>query len=503
MPTQNDFFDADNAELWVQPDGPNGDVYLIPCANSDGITAPAGDPTIRMCRTPQGWVVSHQSQGAPGMSTMTIDTYLSRVQNWLSRQVDRGCPIPVYLNHGACLTGTFLNYDVYDLMRSGIITSKGMGGGVRGQIDAGGGAADATTRTFELNGHPGSPEVYPLQLAIREIAEAEQLNDIDFCNDPRCTGACGVLEDACIDGMITAEMTGLAIADVWFTANGWVTGGGQVGPFLADETVTAGVCFYTGRNTVRHIVARGTTSGLAAEISYTDDAGGTWNDVLFGLATEYVIYGGSMHALDESHIWVGLDSGDIYFSDDGGATWTTQASPLASAIYAIHFVDANYGMAVGAANVFAYTTDGGVHWTAGTGPNAGVILTGVQVIDSNRAWICCADGDLYYTNDFGTAWTQRQLQTTPDALGDIFMLDEYAGACCGFRTVSGTEYGVIYRTFNGGRHWEEYLHDVAFDSAATYGLNAVWMCDYNHIFAVGEPANSLGLIMELTNALPS
>ncbi len=39
MPTESDFFSADQAEIWVQPGGPNTTVYLLPCANSDAIDA--------------------------------------------------------------------------------------------------------------------------------------------------------------------------------------------------------------------------------------------------------------------------------------------------------------------------------------------------------------------------------------------------------------------------------------------------------------------------------
>ena len=506
MPSQSDFFSADQAEVWVQPDGPNGVVYRIPCANVDAIDAPGGEVTKRLCRTPEGWVVSHSSRGAPSAASTSIEMYMTAVQSWLSRQEEAGCETPVYITHGQCPNGVFLNYDVVDMLRGAVISSKGGSGFARGKADAGEGAADATLRTYEMTGDPGAPEVYDLVLTLREIAELEQLNDIDFCNRAQCTGPCGFREEVCTDGMITAEFTTGLSADVWFTENGWVTGAASNAPFGAviDETVTAGVCFHMDRDTVRHAVFRGTTSGLLAQVAYTDVAGAAaaWTVVTFGIANDFVQYGGSAFALSNRAIWVGVAGGEIYFSDDGCASWTAQGSGLASAIYSIHFADENYGMAVGAANVFAYTVDGGSNWAAGTGPNAGQITTGVRVIDSYRAWATSDDGTLWYTNDFGTNWTARGLPQTPDALGAIDLLDAYAISVVGFQTYGGDELAIVYRSFNGGRDWDYWRHDVAFDSSATMGLNAVVMCNYNHIYAVGEPANTTGLILELENATP-
>jgi hypothetical protein len=442
---------------------------------------------------------------------MSIEVYMSAVQSWLSKQKESGCQVPVYVTHGSCPSATFLNYNVADLLRGGLITNKSGSGWARGKSDAGDGAGDASLRTFDLTGWPESPEVYPLVMTRRTIAEAEQLYNIIFCNDARCLGPCGATEDICTDGVITAEETVGVSADVWYTTDGWAVGAATNAPFGAviNEAATASACFQVGRNTVRTIVGRGTLSAAAApaEIGWVDNigAGVVWAQAAMpGPNGEFFPYGGSIWADSSRDIWGGTDQGTIYHSSDGGLTWTDQASPLASAIYSIHFVDASYGMAVGAANVFAYTVDGGEHWVAGTGPNPAVVLTGVRVIDNYRAWVTCADGDLWYTNDFGTTWTQRTLPTTPTALGAIDLVDEYAITVVGHLDVAATDYPVIYRSFNGGMDWEYYRYGTAFDGAvALHGLNAVKMCGYNHIFAVGEVLGATGVIIELENAQPS
>jgi len=509
MPTESEFFSADQAEVWVQPGGPNTPVYLLPCANTDTIDAPGPDSTTRMCRTVDGWEVSHRSRGVAAQATMSIEVYMSAVQSWLSKQKESGCQVPVYVTHGACPSATFLNYDVIDMLRGGLITNKSGSGWARGRADSGDSAGDASLRTYDLSGWPESPEVYPLVMSRRTIVEAEQLYNIIFCNRPTCLGPCGVTEDACTDGVITAEETVGLSADVWYTTDGWAIGAATNAPFGAviNEAATASACFEVGRNTVRTIIGRGTTDAGAnpAEIGWVDNigAGVVWAQANVGaVANEFFQYGGSIWADSARDIWGGTDQGTIYHSTDAALTWTDQVSPLASAIYSIHFVDANYGMAVGAANVFAYTVDGGEHWVAGTGPGAGII-TGVRVIDNYRAWACNADGTLWYTNDFGTTWTQRTLPTTPTALGAIDLVDEYAITVVGHLDVAATDYPVIYRSINGGMDWEYYRYGTAFDAGVTYGLQAVKMCGYNHIFAVGEVLGSTGVIIELENAQPS
>jgi photosystem II stability/assembly factor-like uncharacterized protein len=184
-------------------------------------------------------------------------------------------------------------------------------------------------------------------------------------------------------------------------------------------------------------------------------------------------------------------------------TWTDQGAPAtAEELYAIDFIDENHGICVGGTaattSVFLYTHDGGEHWTEIAGP-ASEILTGCSVIDNERIWVVTAAGEVYYSYDFGANWSERTMPVTPTVLGDVVFIDEFCGAICGNYNDGVDDHGVIYRTFNGGYDWEYYIADTAFDSALSYyGLNALWVCDYNHIYAVGEQVDSVGLILELS-----
>jgi hypothetical protein len=144
MTAVNDYFDGDMGIIWVQPGGANSVPYPIPCLNLDGIDEPWGDVVSRMCKTGDGsYSVVHRSQGQPGEATFTLEMWLPKTRNWLQRQSERRCAIPVYYHAYHCgRSDTFLNYDYGELMQNAFITAKNKSGLARGMVDSGEGPAD-------------------------------------------------------------------------------------------------------------------------------------------------------------------------------------------------------------------------------------------------------------------------------------------------------------------------------------------------------------------------
>jgi photosystem II stability/assembly factor-like uncharacterized protein len=104
---------------------------------------------------------------------------------------------------------------------------------------------------------------------------------------------------------------------------------------------------------------RGTLVGNARNgdtIATTGDGGATWTivrrhfppDLLNGVA-----FG------DAEHFWAVGSGGHVERSDDGGLTWTTQATPTIETLRGVWFVDANSGWAVGNGGTILRTSNGG------------------------------------------------------------------------------------------------------------------------------------------------
>jgi photosystem II stability/assembly factor-like uncharacterized protein len=69
-------------------------------------------------------------------------------------------------------------------------------------------------------------------------------------------------------------------------------------------------------------------------------------------------------AVAGGRFWIAGDDGAILASSDDGVTWTEQDSGTTENLYAVHFVDALHGAAVGRRGTVVVTSDGGAHWVA-------------------------------------------------------------------------------------------------------------------------------------------
>jgi len=258
------------------------------------------------------------------------------------------------------------------------------------------------------------------------------------------------------------------------------------------------VCVQIDADTERLIAVNGTARPAAGVlgISYSDDGGATWSAIVDVGATagEFGIHSGALFALDSRHIWLCTDQANVYFSSDAGLNWTAQSVPdpaASESLYYVHFVDEDYGWAVGGFRTtptghYIQTVDGGAHWNMAAAEPATELGIWVSVIDNYRVWVGLDDGTVFYSADWGATWTQRTLPVTPANTGDGRFIDEHCGFIGGFRTVSGNYFPIVFRTFDGGYEWEYYQHGTSFSVIPTYGLNAIQVCSYNKVHAVGE-----------------
>ena len=269
-------------------------------------------------------------------------------------------------------------------------------------------------------------------------------------------------------------------AQIYFTTNKGTSWSPINGPFAAQEDVMSAVCFAVSKGTNRWLVTRGAEVAPAnpAETAYSDDSGTAWTNVdVEALGTRYAADSGALFAMDRRHIWFVATGGYIYFSDDGGESWTTQSAGTVTAqnLHQVHFADAENGMAVGAAGVVLKTGDGGVTWTAATVITGTPIVNTVQMVDSNSAMVGTADGKIYMTFDGGTTWTQKYSLSG----GSVTSLHAVNKFVIWGVVNTAAPVGTAIRSRNGGYTWE------TITTPTNTGLNSVRGLDANKAWAVG------------------
>lgn len=222
-------------------------------------------------------------------------------------------------------------------------------------------------------------------------------------------------------------------------------------------------------------------------VAYTADGGSTWTSSTAGVARE--LHGVDAVAADD--VWAVGDNGTIVHWN--GSAWSPRTAPTQFAskgFNAVSFFDSQHGWAVSDGRGVAYTGNGGATWTTVATPgNTGYLygvaarsattafavgdsgqikalsatsmttratvagtLYGIAFADDQHVW---AVGDLariYKSSDGGATWTSatRPLWGTFTAseltMRSVAFANRYDGV------ISGT-YQVTWRTSNGGAAW--------------------------------------------------
>ena len=319
------------------------------------------------------------------------------------------------------------------------------------------------------------------------MAAQRAVNDILACTSESCGGQCGNKISLCEDLIIGTDGAVAAAADVVLTAdNGDTWANAAANPFAVNENIESITCFAQDNTTTRWVAARASDSATNAEIGYSDDSGATWTNVDVESSGSFLGANdaGALFALDAKHIWLVLTGGYIVFSSNGGVTWTTQdAGVLTTGDYnAVHFANANSGYAVADSGVVVKTDDGGSTWSAATAISGTPDVLCVHAFDQDNVIVGDNGGDIWRSFDGGTTWTQ--LHTGVTAINDIMFVNDFVGWA-----VDGV---LILRTRNGGEDWETVRNLSTFTE-----LNAVWACDENLAYVVGEDGSNAGAVYKV------
>jgi photosystem II stability/assembly factor-like uncharacterized protein len=220
---------------------------------------------------------------------------------------------------------------------------------------------------------------------------------------------------------------------------------------------------------------------------------------------------------------VGLESGVLLFTDDGGLTWQRRAEGQLPALSYIKFFSLEEGIAVGSPSTDApsgilRTTDGGKTWLPVNGvapspwraacfliPDMGVVtgaegrlslvggeqllgsklppqglrtIRAVAVQSDDTGWLA-GDGGLVLTTGSGGVVWESPAAALPEELR--LGIDFRAVAVRGTNVwLAGSPGSVIWHSPNGGRNWQRYL------TGQTAPLNAIRFSSDSQGVAVGE-----------------
>jgi len=184
--------------------------------------------------------------------------------------------------------------------------------------------------------------------------------------------------------------------------------------------------------------------------------------------------------------------GYIYFSDDGGVTWTAQTAGTLSVedIRCVAFADENYGMAGADNDVLFFTSDGGDTWEL----TDTVTASGddINTITPSGAywWVGTSGGELFYSRNQGATWAQRSFSGS--GVGDIADI-AFANDLIGYALHNNASpVGEILVTINGGFSWK------AITTPTNAGLNALTIADDSTVYAVGEVQGGTAFVAKVS-----
>lgn len=211
--------------------------------------------------------------------------------------------------------------------------------------------------------------------------------------------------------------------------------------------------------------------GLAGQVTFTSDGGLTWAHRDQTAPRDYLT---AIQMVDFRTGYLSAGS-TVYKTTNAGTTWTATATPAGSLLYALHFLDANNGWAVGGSGRILKTTNGGTSWTAQT---SGVTssLYAVHFTDANRGWAAGDDGTLLWTTNGGSTWNSTTLGVN-DFL-DIDFLDADHGAVVG-------RAGSVYVTSNGATNGGTWVAGGPTGTGGTLDLEAVDYAAANALYIGG------------------
>ena len=196
-------------------------------------------------------------------------------------------------------------------------------------------------------------------------------------------------------------------------------------------------------------------------ICRSTDGGESWDSVFAAPQNQGIR---SLSAGSNDNVIVGVtDYGggsgeELYYTKNGGDTWTKGNVSINNYIYSITHVSADSAFALGEKGLIALTTDGGENWTQiseshpsvsaiyfpspSVGYAAGLSGTGFNMLN------------IYKTTDAGESWkviyVDSSFYPSYAFLNSIFFIDDMNGFIAGSKFIKTTDGGISWNEVNSG-----------------------------------------------------
>ena len=221
------------------------------------------------------------------------------------------------------------------------------------------------------------------------------------------------------------------------------------------------------------VTSGGNVAGYT-NFSRTNDGGSTWvRGNIDATPADVSLAFAGISALDANNVWAAaysvetvfskLGGGYVFYSRNGGTTWTYQSTAAfagsAAFLNGLHMFDLRNGVVVGDPNGGSFevytTANGGTQWTRVSATalpaplTAEAGLTGVLAASGSSVWFGTNLGRVYHSTDKGVGW-----QVSDTGLPEVKQL-AFSDARNGLALYNDAGTGTITlsRTADGGQTW--------------------------------------------------
>lgn len=451
------------------------------CMAVGAVSRSYGDITRIECPDPQNYgkfIEIGTIRGSTERATTSLmGRYASDLRSDLVRLAEKGCKVDIHVHFGACKDpSNFTKFDKAVVLPDADITTLNLG--ELGTLGSDGQAS--VDESVDISAED-IVEILPISYASRatDVLDVEIVDMIVF--DTASCGDCDVESDGC-QKIFGISLTGglgspLATADCVYSIDGGTT-------WYANDIDSAGASNSPDAiaGIGNYLVVVSNADGAIHYADITDFDGTTtpdWTQVTTG-----VVVGG-----EPNDIWsVGTkafvvgDGGYIYSTTDPTIGLTVLDAGVATSVNleAVHAINSEFAVAVGASGVVV-KTENGVTWTAVTAITSTPSLNCVWVVSERVFWVGTATGKLYYTLDGGTTWTEKAF--TGSGAGAVHDI-AFAGDVGFMSHATATPAGRILRSYDGGYQWV--ITPESGTLPANDRISALALCgDANIVFAGG------------------